>query len=302
MEAFGFALLFAVFAFFLSVWVSVAYVWIGRRSGFWATRRLRIFAVLSFAFFILMLIDSLLIEPYWLSVTEIEIKSNSLRKPLSILHLSDLHYDGRKGLLDDVVSVVERIRPDVVCITGDYLNSDGDADIKDIRDFLKDISRNCGAVLCVSGNWDNTLVMENLFTSLPDNIYYESFVYETDGVAFVMLPYGFARFVGDFAEKAYGSRYRVLLYHTPELADDGFVSNFFDLYLCGHTHGGQIRLPFWGALITLSETGKRYEAGLYRVGERMLLYVSRGVGMTPIAPPIRLFCRPEVTVIRLSPR
>ena len=51
-----------------------------------------------------------------------------------------------------------------------------------------------------------------------------------------------------------------------------------DLYCAGHIHGGQIALPFYGALVTLSKYGKRFEAGLYRVGETWL-YVNRGIGM-----------------------
>jgi predicted MPP superfamily phosphohydrolase len=69
----------------------------------------------------------------------------------------------------------------------------------------------------------------------------------------------------------------------------------------GHTHGGQIALPLYGALITFSKYVKRYEAGLYREGETWL-YVNRGIGMEggPV-PRVRFWARPEVTVIEISP-
>jgi hypothetical protein len=92
----------------------------------------------------------------------------------------------------------------------------------------------------------------------------------------------------------------VLLYHAPdpilEMADAGV-----DVVLSGHTHGGQVRLPFYGALITLARHGKRFDMGLYRVKETWL-YVSRGLGMEGgLAPRVRFLARPEITVIDLVP-
>jgi predicted MPP superfamily phosphohydrolase len=68
-----------------------------------------------------------------------------------------------------------------------------------------------------------------------------------------------------------------------------------DLILTGHTHGGQIRLPFYGPLATMTSIGKKYVSGLHRVGTTSL-YVSRGVGTSVL--PIRLFCPPEITVFQ----
>jgi len=301
MESLGLAVLFSLFALLVCLWASTLYAFLRKRSGFWTTKKVRIVSLLTFGLFIFALIDSFFIEPYWLSVTETELQTEAVEEPLLILHISDIHYEGQKEFLEEVLSVVEERRPDVVCITGDYLNRQEDEDIEDVRDFIRRLSACCTAVLAVSGNWDNTLVMERLFGGLPANVYYEKFVYRKGKVAFVMLPFGFERFVTDFAKKAEEADYRILLFHTPELAENSFVTDFFDLYLCGHTHGGQVRLPLWGALITLSRTGKKFEQGLYRIGG-MHLYVNRGLGMTPVAPRMRFLCRPEVTLIRISPR
>jgi predicted MPP superfamily phosphohydrolase len=95
--------------------------------------------------------------------------------------------------------------------------------------------------------------------------------------------------------------YRVLLYHSPDLAPVAPEAQV-DLYLCGHTHGGQVRLPFFGAVATSSAFGKRYEMGLYQNG-RMRLYVSRGVGLEGMgAPRVRFLCPPEITLITLTPK
>ena len=82
----------------------------------------------------------------------------------------------------------------------------------------------------------------------------------------------------------------------PEVA-----SEHMDLYCAGHTHGGQVALPLYGALITLSKYGKRYEAGLYHEKDTWL-YVNRGIGMDGgFAPRVRFWSVPELTVIDIRP-
>jgi len=74
-----------------------------------------------------------------------------------------------------------------------------------------------------------------------------------------------------------------------------------NLYLCGHTHGGQISLPLYGALATSSKYGKRYEAGLYQQ-QHTRLYVSRGLGVEGMGAPRARFCSPpEVILWTLEP-
>ncbi len=92
---------------------------------------------------------------------------------------------------------------------------------------------------------------------------------------------------------------RVLLYHSPELMP--LAQQYpLDLYLCGHTHGGQMRIPFYGALLTSSELGKQYEMGPY-IEQNTTLYISRGIGLEGLsAPRMRLFCPPEIILFTLS--
>ncbi len=96
------------------------------------------------------------------------------------------------------------------------------------------------------------------------------------------------------------SDFRVIMNHMPRLAEES-AAHGADLYLCGHTHGGQVRLPFWGAILTKSSTRKRFEAGVDRVGHTVV-YTSRGLGLEPPpAPQIRFLCRPEITLITVRP-
>lgn len=82
--------------------------------------------------------------------------------------------------------------------------------------------------------------------------------------------------------------------HHPDIIDLAGAHRI-DLLLCGHTHGGQIRLPFFGAMVVPSRHEAAYASGFHRV-RNVLLYVSRGIGAVP---PIRILCRPEVATFVL---
>jgi len=87
---------------------------------------------------------------------------------------------------------------------------------------------------------------------------------------------------------------RVAVTHHPD-AIDRLADRRVDLLLCGHTHGGQIRLPLLGAIIVPSIHETLYAAGFFRKG-KCLMYVGRGLGSVP---PIRILCRPELPIFRL---
>jgi predicted MPP superfamily phosphohydrolase len=81
---------------------------------------------------------------------------------------------------------------------------------------------------------------------------------------------------------------------SPELAALGW-----DLILAGHTHGGQVRMPFFGTLVTNSHMPRRLASGVARMG-RATLYTSPGLGTSKFAP-FRFLCRPEATILELRP-
>jgi len=98
---------------------------------------------------------------------------------------------------------------------------------------------------------------------------------------------------------------RVALTHSPEprVLDD-FVADGFDLMLAGHTHGGQVRVPIYGALVTNSGLDRRMARGLHRwpsPDRPAWLHVSAGLGTHPTAP-IRFACPPEASLLTLVPR
>lgn len=95
---------------------------------------------------------------------------------------------------------------------------------------------------------------------------------------------------------------RLGLTHSPEpRVLDAFAEDGYDLVLAGHTHGGQLRLPVYGAIVTNCGLDRSRARGASRWGERMRLHVSAGLGTSPYAPA-RFSCRPEATLLELVPR
>lgn len=104
---------------------------------------------------------------------------------------------------------------------------------------------------------------------------------------------------------AAGADLRIGLTHSPEpYVLDAMASDGYELLLAGHTHGGQVRVPGVGALVTNCGLDRRMARGLHRwpAGDRRaFLHVSAGLGTHPTAP-IRFACRPEATLLTLIPR
>jgi predicted MPP superfamily phosphohydrolase len=95
---------------------------------------------------------------------------------------------------------------------------------------------------------------------------------------------------------------RLGLTHSPEpRVLDRFAADGYDLVLAGHTHGGQLRLPGVGALVTNCGIDRSRARGASRWGAHMWLHVSAGLGTSPFAP-VRFCCPPEASLLTLVPR
>jgi predicted MPP superfamily phosphohydrolase len=95
---------------------------------------------------------------------------------------------------------------------------------------------------------------------------------------------------------------RLGLTHSPEpRVLDAFAEDGYDLVLAGHTHGGQLRLPGYGALVTNCGLDRSRARGASRWGAHTWLHVSAGLGTSPFAP-MRFACPPEASLLTLVPR
>jgi len=242
------------------------------------------------------------VEPRWIDVHATTLHTGKLKESgFRIVQISDLHCDRRVGNEQRTVQIINRLKPDLVVATGDFLNDP--AGLSRLRQTLAQLDAPLGK-FAVTGNFE---VLHWPQIDMLDGTGFRMLERETvivtkgtdslsvSGMGYVpsdapVEPLGFLS----------DDRYDVFLFHTPDLIED-ICNQGVDLYLCGHTHGGQIALPGYGALITFSRFGKKYESGMYRVG-RTVLYVNRGLGLEPRpAPQMRFLARPEVAVFDILP-
>jgi uncharacterized protein len=258
---------------------------------------------------------ALCIEPFHLGVSRIEWQSPywpADAPPIRLLHLSDLHIERLTQREETLLTEIQRLKPDIIVITGDYLNLSFVED-KTAQEhcviFLNRLAAPSGIFATLgSPPVDVRRVIPALFERLSVQLLSDQ-TCEVDfglGRKLSMIgldcshdpEYDFRRLENLLDGKPKEAP-QVLLYHSPELglALDG---KGIDLYLCGHTHGGQVRLPWIGALVTSSQLGKRFEMGRYNVNGT-LLYVSRGIGMEGLCMPrLRFLSPPEITLFEIS--
>lgn len=255
-------------------------------------------------------------EPFRLRMTELLTFTRRLPvglPPLRILHITDMHIERWTKREDGVLALAAAAQPDLIVITGDYVNTSYNKDPEThrlVRQFLARLSAPYG-VYATLGSPPVDLreevlpLFEGLDVTLLRNDWRQ--IDLADGRSVVLLgmdcthhiPTDAAR-LAHLVSKAPYHLPQVLLYHSPELMPQA-VAFGIDLYLCGHTHGGQVRLPLVGPLLTSSRLGRRYVMGHYRNG-RTHLYVSRGVGLEGMsAPRVRFMAPPEVTLVMLTP-
>jgi predicted MPP superfamily phosphohydrolase len=252
------------------------------------------------------------IEPFRLGVTYVEWVTPKLpaRKRVRLVQLSDLHVERITRREREMVERVNALDADFILLTGDYLNFSyvGEARaIADAREILGRLHARRG-LYAVRGTHqvDPNALLPLLFEGLPIcwlrnehlTVGQDGWQVTLAGASCTRKPEIDVPAVQQALAGVPQDTFTVLLYHTPELVPEARAGGA-DLYLAGHTHGGQIRLPLFGAVVTATRTGKRYEMGRYDLGE-MMLYVSRGLGMEGMAAPrARLLCPPEIVCIDL---
>jgi len=243
------------------------------------------------------------IEPYWPEVTRVELRSPKVRKEtgkVRIVHISDMHSIARAGLEPRLPGIIAAEKPDLIVYTGDSVNDSGGLPV--FRGLMKQLTA-IAPVYATAGNWD-------LATEMLGHLYQDTTVNFLQGTNLKQDVRGTPVWVAGISQwhddQVWPSTrgipktdFSIFLFHFPDGIGDA-AGQRFDLYCAGHTHGGQVALPFYGALTTNSSYDKEYEAGLYRV-KNTWLYVNRGIGMTKSAPRVRFLARPEITVIDVLP-
>ncbi len=231
---------------------------------------------------------------------------------LRIAQVSDIHYEQytEPSFVRHVVNEVNRLAPDLVVLTGDYVSEGpmpqafGAKSSYPCAEILSGIT--CPQRWSVLGNHDTranpTMVTDALETHGLPVLANKHIPFERDGARIWIAG---VKDIGLSDPDLHLAAPRglqtanepvVLLAHEPDYADKVVKHGGVDLMLSGHTHGGQVRLPMIGALYT-PPLGRKYIEGLFHLQNGLQLYVNRGIGTVGV--PFRLDCRPELTLITL---
>lgn len=223
-----------------------------------------------------------------------------------LVQISDIHMG--TGMtphrLLHIVQMVNQQQPDVIAITGDFVTH-GSAS-RHASGLVAALSqlRAKEKIVAVLGNHDHwtdaaairQIIRQSGLFDISNSVYS---LRRGEGILhFAGVDdhwYGKDR-LDEVLNKLLDDGAAILLAHEPDYADISAPTGRFDLQISGHTHGGQIILPFMNRPLVLPRHGHKYPLGRYQVGQ-MIQYTNRGVGT--ILPAVRFNCRPEITVFTL---
>ncbi|MBF0326108.1 MAG: metallophosphoesterase family protein [Alphaproteobacteria bacterium] len=219
-----------------------------------------------------------------------------------LLHLTDMHLDGNDHLAEAIAAAVAGTAPDLCVLTGDY-GGEEHKHTNIVRQrlalILKAAAPHDGFV-AVLGNHDEHTFAKHLHDLGVRPLINERLaVKRGDDAIWLTGLDDVSRFFTPAARKAMAAPvdgFAIALVHSPEIADVAAASGHA-LYLCGHTHGGQVCLPGGAALFKRLSLFRGYFRGVWRHHD-LVGYTSQGAGFSVL--PLRTFTTPEITVITLK--
>ena len=252
-------------------------------------------------------------EPGLFKVETVQINLKRLSKEFCgfrVVQISDIHMGGWMNVerLQQVVDIIGAQEPDVLLITGDFIV--GREFTERTRHYLYDFKEVISPLVksiptyAVLGNhdyWTNArAVREVLSDSGIVDLTNSVFTITRNGANLHLCGVDDVREgnvrLHDVIARLHDDHAAILLAHEPDYADVSARTGKFDLQVSGHTHGGQIVLPFFGPPV-LPYLGRKYPSGLYEIGS-MYQYTNRGVGMGRLH--LRWNCPPEITLFILG--
>lgn len=254
------------------------------------------------------------LEPGWLELSRKVVRLPACRRPVRLVHLADLHLDCcPSDSLQRAIGLTHWARPDLIRLTGDYVYRKLTRR-RNGRSYLRRLTQIAPTVAC-TGNHDGgawaagaqgyassatirKFLKECEIRCLHNGAVNMHLQKQLFNVAGVGDPWA-AEFRPEQAFRGLapsGAAGTVLLCHNPDVLDK-LLAYPWDLLLCGHSHGGQLRVPLFEAAPFAPLQDRSRAAGLYRPAGRYL-HVTRGLASTP---QVRFNCRPEVAVIDILP-
>jgi uncharacterized protein len=225
---------------------------------------------------------------------------------LRIIQLTDLHYGPLMPIqtIERVIARANRLAGDLIVCTGDYVRGrDTTEQIDIVWPVISRLTAPMG-VFSVLGNhdhWADTERSVRMLQASGQNLHHRTIALERDGQQLWLAGTGdlwedhhdLDLLLSNIPEEAC----RIVLAHNPDTADIDYTSRI-DLMLSGHTHGGQVDLPFLGVPI-VPVRNKTYTSGLKRSPRGTQVFISKGIGWS--IAPVRFNCYPEIAVLELFP-
>jgi len=231
--------------------------------------------------------DGLWLEPDWLKVQSLKLAARPRHR---FVHFTDLHYKGDRAYLQKVVDAINAVAPEFVCFTGDIIEEN-----EHLPAALELLQKIKSPLYGIPGNHD--------YWSHADFGDIAKAFARTGGAWLVnqdvaaaggqVRIFGVAQLSHASIQPQAGAQ-NILLIHYP-LWIESFPKLRFDVVLAGHTHGGQVRVPFYGSLILPFDSG-HYDLGLFQTPSGPF-YVSSGIGT--FYASARFNCRPEIVVVEM---
>ncbi len=237
-----------------------------------------------------------LVEPYLMTVKKIKIKDESL-KGLKIVFATDFHYKPyEKFRLVRDVKKINKQNADIILLGGDFLNGHEKGKSMDSKLIASEFGKlkSKYGVYAIFGNhdvWQDAAGVYENFTK--NNITILKNTSKKAGEVYIAGVEDIQTQNPDIKKALKNTKTpTILLTHSPDIIYK--VPKSVNLTLAGHLHGGQVRIPFHGAVVAPSIYGTKFAYGMYNVDNRKL-FVSKGIGTSVI--PVRFFCLPEIVVI-----
>lgn len=255
---------------------------------------------------------SFLFEPHNIKVERISVEIENLPKSFDktkIVQLTDFHSHNFGKMEKKVLEIVGRLNPNFIFITGDFIDQTT-KNIDSCQKFWQELGKQYHKkIFGVLGNHE--YLNRNINSNSLKNLLEESGIIilsnenkkiSIDGEYFYLIGVDDPDTGNDDLKKAMGETEKhitkILLAHSPDIINNlnGSEKEEIDLILAGHTHGGQVKIPFLRPFWIPTKNHGKYASGLFKIGS-IYLYVNRGIGTTAL--PIRFNCPPEIAVIEL---
>ncbi len=274
-------------------------VFLWRRS-----RSIAVFTSLTSLVILAIAIDAFWIEPVWLEETHRTLSCERISRPLRIAIVADIQTDTFGDYQRDAIDRCLQAQPDLILLAGDYVQLQDLEQWESVRTafqaYLREVDFSAPmGVYAVQGNTDHDQ-WESLFEGLAIERLPNTQVIHLDTLDISALSVGDSFAWNLQLARPTPEKFHLVLGHAPDFARSRDVDA--DLLVAGHTHGGQIRIPGFGVLMTASSIPRAWASGLTQLAADKWLIVSRGIGMERgYAPRLRFFCRPELAIVDLQP-